>query len=193
MKEEVKQNPKVSVLMAAYNTEKYIKDSIESILDQTFKDFELIILDDASKDSTWKIIKDYESKDSRVRVFQNEKNLTISPTRNKLIGLSTADYIAWQDADDISLPERLQKQYEYMLNNPKVGICGGSLQFFNDKENLSVRDYNEKDKDLRGKLFLQSPVSQPAAMIRKSILDKTGLFDVNLPQAEDLDLSFRIC
>ncbi|OGM93442.1 hypothetical protein A2333_02005 [Candidatus Wolfebacteria bacterium RIFOXYB2_FULL_49_7] len=184
--------PKVSVLMPAYNAEKYIREAVESILKQTFSDFEFIIIDDCSTDDTWGIIQEYSKKDLRITVAKNERNLGISATRNKLISLSMAKYVAWQDADDISLPYRIESQYQFMEHNLQVGISGGSLEFFNEKGLLSVRKYATDDELLRKSLFKYSPVAQPAAMVRTSVLREVGGFDSTLPQAEDLDLSLRI-
>ena len=184
---------KVSVLTPAYNVENYIKDTIDGILFQSFSDFEFIILDDNSKDNTFKIAKEYEAKDSRVKVFQNEDNLGIAGNRNKLISLASGEYIAWQDADDVSFYDRLEKQVKILDEDNSVGIVGGGLQFFNDKVgDFSKRLYAAKDKELRNKIFRYSPVAQPSAMIRKSVFEKVGLYDLKMPPAEDLDMSFRI-
>ena len=185
-------NPPISVLMPAYNAEEYIAEAIESILNQTFKDYEFIIVDDCSTDNTWQIIKKYIKKDSRIKAHKNEKNLGIAGNRNKLISMAKGDYVIWQDADDISMPYRLEKQYKFMEENPEVGILGGWLQFFNKNGNLSVRKYATDDKVLRRKIFIYSPVAQPAAIIRKKLLDEVGKYDLKYPPAEDIDMSFRI-
>jgi glycosyltransferase involved in cell wall biosynthesis len=185
-------SPKISVLMPAYNAEKYIGEAIESILSQTLTDFEFIIIDDCSIDRTWKIIQDYTSKDRRIIALKNEKNLGIAGNRNKLVGLARGEYIVWQDADDISMNYRIEHQYDYMKNHKDVGICGGWLKFFNDKGKSSLRKYKEKDEDLRKTIFRYSPVAQPAAILRKEAIKQAGLYDINYPPAEDLDMSFRI-
>ena len=185
-------NPKISVLMPAYNAEKYIGEAVESILNQTFKDFELIIIDDCSTDKTWEIIQDYAKKDNRIVPLKNEKNLGIAGNRNLLIKLARGKYIVWQDADDISMLYRLEHQYNLMEKNEEVGICGGYLQFFDNKGITSIRKYKENDKELRKTIFRYSPVAQPGAIIRKSILDEMGNYDLDYPPAEDLDMSFRI-
>jgi len=182
----------VSVLMPAYNAERYIGNSIESILNQTFKNFELIISDDASTDKTWGIIRKYKQKDKRIVAIRNKKNLYIAENRNLLVRLAKGKYIAWQDADDISIPDRLQKQYEFMEKNSKVGIVGGYLEFFDDSGVKSVRKYAESDKELRKNIFRFSPVAQPTAMIRKKCFDQLGLYNPDYPPAEDIDMSFRI-
>lgn len=184
--------PVISVLMPAYNAEKYIAESIESILNQTFTDFEFIIIDDCSTDKTWEIIQEYADKDKRIITLKNEKNLGIAGNRNKLVSLAKGKYIVWQDADDISMPYRIEHQYDFMEKNPEVGISGGYLLFFDESRDLCVRKYASSDAILRKKIFRYSPVSQGAAIIRKSIINNMVPFDVSLKQAEDLDLSFRI-
>lgn len=184
--------PLVSVLMPAFNAEKYIGQAIESILNQSFKDFELIIADDYSTDNTWKIIEKYVKRDKRIKAIKNKKNLYIAGNRNKLIKLAQGKYIAWQDADDISLPKRIEHQYEFMEKYPSVGIVGGYLQFFDDKGNSSIRKYALDDKTLRKYIFRFSPVAQPSAMIRKRCFDEFGYYNLKYPPAEDIDMSFRI-
>ncbi len=183
----------VSVLMPAYNAEKYIGFAIDSILNQTFKNFELLIIDDGSSDSTFDIIKKYSQLDPRIKMSQNPKNSGVSKTRNNLIKQARGKYIVWQDADDVSLPFRIQEQYSYMEANHDVVVVGGFLQFIDeDGKQLYVRNYAEFDVQLRKNIFKYSPVSQPVSMIRKNVFEKSGLYDESLNQAEDLDISFRI-
>lgn len=182
----------VSVITPAYNAEKYIGAAIESILSQTFCDFEYIILDDQSTDSTLEIIERYAGKDPRIMVIKNEKNLGIAGARNKGVSLATGRYIAWQDADDLSVPDRIEKQFRFMEAHSETGLLGGFLQFFDDSGMRGIRKYAATDEELRKKIFLYSPVAQPAAMVRKEALDKAGVYDLRYPPAEDLDMSFRI-
>ncbi len=184
--------PKVSVLMPAYNSEKYISEAIESILNQTFKDFEFIIIDDCSTDKTWNIIQKYEKQDSRITAVKNEKNMGIPINRNKLVSMAKGKYVVWQDSDDISVVNRIERQYAFMEKNPDVGICGGWLQFFNEKGVLALQKYERSDDKLRKKIFRYSPVSQGVAMIRKTVFDRVGKYDEHIKQAEDLDMTFRI-
>lgn len=184
--------PKVSVLMPAYNAGKYIAESIGGILKQTFQDFELIIIDDCSSDNTWNIMQEYAKKDNRIIIFKNEKNLGIAGNRNRGVSLAKGEYVMWQDADDISVPERIGWQADYLDKNPEVGIVGGFLELFNDNGIIGVRKYFERDGDLRKIIFRYSPVAQPAAMIRRKCLDEVGEYDLKYPPAEDLDMSFRI-
>ncbi len=185
-------DPKISVLMPAYNTEKYISEAIESILNQTFEDFEFIILDDCSTDMTWEIIQRYAKKDERIVVLRNEENLGIPVNRNKLVSMAKGIYVVWQDSDDISLPYRIEKQFNFMEKNLDVGICGGWLQFFNNENLLGIRKYDNDDKKLRSHIFKYSPVAQPVAMIRRFIINDVGMYNVDYKVAQDLDMSFKI-
>lgn len=193
MKEFVKKTTLISVIIPAYNAEKYLAEAISSILTQSFVNIEVIVIDDCSTDRTWEIIQHYALTDSRIRSFRNETNLGIAGNRNKGIKLAMGKYILWQDADDISLPERIEKQLNFMEANPDVGIVGGFLQFFSDEKAITgIRKYSAGDAELRQKIFRFSPVAQPAAMIRKSCIDEVGEYDLRFPPAEDLDMSFRI-
>jgi glycosyltransferase involved in cell wall biosynthesis len=178
--------------MPAFNAEKYISEAIESILNQTLTNFELIIADDHSTDQTWQIIQNYAKKDVRIKIFRNTTNLYIAGNRNFLLKKAQGKYVVWQDADDISFPDRLTSQYEYLETHPGVGIVGGTLVFFNEKGQQSVRKYAENDASLRGNIFLFSPIAQPGAMILKEALDYAGEYDLRFPPAEDIDMSFRI-
>lgn len=184
--------PKVSVLMPNYNGEKYIGEAIESILNQTFTDFEFIIIDDGSTDRSWEIIQNYAAKDKRIVALRNDKNSGVGYIRNRLIKESHAEYLLWQDSDDVAFPDRIQLQYDFMESHPKVWSSGGTL-FFRDWEKIfSKRIYSWDDAFLKRKIFRQSPVALPWSIMRRNIALQAGRFDENLIVAEDLDLSFRI-
>ena len=120
---------KISVLMPVYNTpENYLREAVESILAQTCADFEFLILNDASTDdNVEKVINSYD--DKRIRYWQNDRNLGISLSRNKLIGLSRGEYLAVFDHDDVSLPERLEKQAAFLDAHPEVGVVAAGTGF----------------------------------------------------------------
>lgn len=185
-------NPLVSVLMPAFNAQPYIDESIKSILRQSFKNFELLILDDASTDNTYKFAKRYEKKDKRVRVFCNKLNKNIAVSRNILVSKARGKYIAWQDADDVSVKDRLKWQVNFLKKHPDVGMVGGYLKFFNKDGVQNIRKYASNDKQLRKKIFRYSPVAQPTAMIKKEALEYAGKYGKNLSPAEDIEISFRI-
>jgi glycosyltransferase involved in cell wall biosynthesis len=183
----------VSVIMPAYNAEKYIGEAIESILNQTFKDFEFIILDDCSTDKTWEIIQEYAVKDERIVAVKNEKNLKISATLNKGINLARGKYIARMDADDWSFPYRLEKQIDFMESNPEVVISGGSIDITNSKlEHINYRKYPLDDVGARKIIFRYSPFAHPVVMYRTEYVKIAGLYYQYFFLAQDYDLYFRI-
>lgn len=186
-------NSKVSVLMPAYNAEKYLGQAIDSILNQTFTDFECIIIDDCSTDNTWKIIQKYVKKDSRIVGVKNEKNLGIAGNLNKAISLSKGKYLARMDADDWAYPDRFEKQVFFLDANLEVGIVGGAMEVYNEALDtvLYVRSYYKDDTSLRKYIFKQSPFSHPCIMYRKEVI-KDNLYNENLSPAEDYDLYFRV-
>lgn len=182
----------ISVVIPAYNASEFLPDAIESILTQTFQDFEIIIIDDCSTDSTWEVIQGFAQKNSRIRAYHNSKNLGIAGNRNKGVSLAVGKYLVWQDADDISMPTRLEKQYRFMESHPEVGIVGGYIELFRGPVILGVRKYPLEDAILRRCIFRYSPIAQPAAMIRLEALCKVGEYNLRYPPAEDIDMTFRI-
>jgi len=188
------ESPKISVVMPVYNAEAYLSEAIESILNQTFTNFEFIIIDDASTDNSHKIIEGYSKKDKRVVVLRNEKNLGIAETRTKGTKYAKGKYVAVADADDIFVLTRLEKQYNYLEGHSDCGVVGGFIELFDSDTGkiIGVRKYYEDDANLRKRLFLYCPVSQGVCMIRREVFDNLGYYDPKYPVAEDLDLWFRI-
>ena len=119
--------PDISVIMSVYNGETYLEEAIESVRKQTFKNWELIIINDCSTDSTSEILADFSLRDERIKVYTNEVNLKLPSSLNKAISLCSAKYIARMDADDICLPERLEKQYKFMEENRDVALSSCSF------------------------------------------------------------------
>jgi glycosyltransferase involved in cell wall biosynthesis len=147
-------NPKVSVIMGAFNTSRYIDECIQSVLGQTFQDFEFIIINDGSTDDTLKIIKKY--KDKRIKIIDNKKNLGVSNSLNKGLKISKGKYIAIMDSDDIMLPERLKITYEYLEKNKDIFLVGGAIYFIDDKgkilgKNVPVSGFENIKKRLKTK------------------------------------------
>jgi|SRR3989344_2916776 len=186
-------NPKVSVLMPVYNAEKFLDTAIQSILTQTFKDFEFIIVDDHSTDKSWGIIKTYAKHDKRIVTLRNEQNLRTTKTLNRGLKIAKGKYIVRMDADDWSYPYRLQKQYEFMDKNPDVGISGGAVEICNkDLKVKNIRKYPLTDHQARKIIFRYSPFAHPATIWRTSMVKKVGGYNENIPLSQDLDLYFRI-
>ena len=142
--------PKVSVLMPIYKTkEEYLREAIESILNQSFTDFEFLILDDCPENSREEIVKSYS--DGRIKYLKNEKNLGITPSRNKLIEMAKGEYLAVMDHDDISLPARFEKQVQYLDEHQYIGVCGCWREDFPQKE---VFEFPEDDLEIKKKAFV---------------------------------------
>ncbi|MBZ0310357.1 MAG: glycosyltransferase, partial [Anaerolineae bacterium] len=123
--------PEISVVMSVYNGEAYLKQAVESILNQTFPDFEFIILNDCSIDRTANILQDYAERDSRIKILHNEQNLGLTASLNRGLRAAQGAYIARQDADDISLPTRFAEQVHFLNQNPDVVLVSGNIEQIN--------------------------------------------------------------
>lgn len=179
---------KVSVIMPAYNAEKYIGKAIESILNQTFQDFELIIIDDGSTDNTANIILSYH--DERIRNIRNEQNLKLPKTLNKGIELAKGEYIARMDSDDISLPNRLERQVDFMDNRPQISICGTWVDTFGWKE--ETWGHPLKSSYIHAQMLFECCLFHPSVLFRKQDFINNNLwYDSNYDYAEDYELWSR--
>lgn len=178
--------PKISVLMSAYNSEKYVAEAIESILNQTFKDFEFIIVNDGSTDKTAEIIAQYAKSDKRIKFIDNKNNAGIVAALNQGLDFCNGEYVARMDSDDISLPERFAKQLKYMDGHPECGALGAWAEKFGPsvKRNDGFR-YRLKLK-LLDFIIYGDCVVNPTAMVRRSILiDNNIKYEPEYKYAED--------
>lgn len=183
-------NPKISVIMPVYNTKDYLVEALESILNQSFKDFEFIIVDDYSTDWSYELLQEYEKKDDRIRLYRNEKNMWISFTRNKLIDLCTTNYIASQDSDDVSLLDRLELEYNFLENNKNYAVVSWDNMIINEQS--KVVWYRKYSDDIWNIILKKSPISQWSSLFRKNIFIELWWYDKTLNYAEDYDLWLRI-
>ncbi len=186
--------PFLSVLLTIYKEPKeWIKESIESILNQTFECFELFLINDNPNSTINKqIIVEYEMRDSRVRGIFNEKNVGLPASLNKGIFLAKGKYIARMDADDISLPERFEKQIYFLENHPEVGICGTYAKIISDtSKNGKPLINHETDAEIKSALLFYCPFVHPSVMGRTSIF-RDNLYDTNCRIAQDFELWLRI-
>lgn len=185
----MKTSPRASVLIPAYNEARHIRDAIDSILSQTFWDFEIVVVDDSSTDETTWLLGEYG--DRRIRLIEHEKNLGRPHARNTALDAATGEYIVWMDADDISLPTRLAKQIAFMDRHPDIAVCGGSIQCFHGSDDYIV--FPLKQKAIHTSLFFAPAIPNPASCIRRSVIDKFSLrYDVGLPRAEDYEFWCRM-
>lgn len=180
--------PKVTVLMPVYNGEKYLREAIDSILNQTFSDFEFLIINDGSTDKSVEIINSYN--DSRICLIHNTDNLGLINSLNKGLELADGEYIARMDSDDISLPKRLERQVNVMDENLDVGICGTWFDFIN--LDYKVRHPIESPV-IKVHLLINTAFGHPTVMLRKKILKESQWFyDKNYKHAEDYDFFSRL-
>jgi glycosyltransferase involved in cell wall biosynthesis len=189
-------SPTISVVMPAYNSEKYIGRAIESILNQTHRDLELIIGEDRSTDSTWDIINEFAARDPRIKVFRNEKNSGSATTINHAVALATAPVIAAMDSDDVSVPYRLERQFELLRAQPEIAIVGSYVSHINDHEEVlslsktgpaSVSEF--EDLRSRGEPTM---VFGGTAMFEKRRFEALGGFDASLRAAADIEFCDRM-
>jgi glycosyltransferase involved in cell wall biosynthesis len=182
-------SPLVTVLMPIHNGEAFVVDAIESILGQTFRDFELLVVDDGSTDRSVEIVEEYA--DSRIRLVCNERQIELIRTLNRGLDLARGKYVARMDADDISLPERLERQVDFMEANPDVGICGTWLVTMGDHEG-GILSYPKSAEEIRCRLLFNSPIGHPTVCMRREMLVCHELrFDEEYPHAEDYELWSR--
>jgi glycosyltransferase involved in cell wall biosynthesis len=185
--------PLISVVMPVYNNAQDVGLAIQSILDQTFNNFEFIIVDDGSSDGTLSVLRAYARCDSRIKIYTNKKNQQIARSLNRGVFLASTDIIARMDADDISFPERLAKQYQFLKKHPKVGVVGANMLIM-DKSGqiISKREYPQDSKRLKEIIFRYSPFAHPAVCFRKRVFEEFGGYDSSKVPCEDIDLWFRI-
>lgn len=179
---------KISVIMPVYNGEKYLNEAIDSILCQTFYDFEFIIINDSSTDNTENIIKSYN--DERIVYIKNETNLGVAGTLNVGLKMAKGEYIARMDADDISLPNRFETQINFMENNPDVAVIGSSVEFIGSKS--GIFEYSETIDHSKIDLIFCSCLAHPSVVIRKSVIDEGFLYDNEFDKVEDYYLWIKI-
>lgn len=186
------QMPKVTVLMAVYNGERYLHEAIESILNQTFQDFEFLIINDGSQDSTKEIIASYQ--DTRIKLIDNEQNLGLTKSLNKGWKLAKGEFIARQDADDISEPERLAKQVTFLETNPDVVLVGSWYRDIDERGDLlAERKLPCSTASIRWEILFYCPFVHSAVMFRtQTVSEQIGFYDESFSYAQDYDLWWRI-
>lgn len=179
--------------MSVFNGEKYLDESIESILNQTYKNFEFIIVDDASFDKTSEILRYWLNKDHRVKVITNDNNIGLTKSLNKAIKIAQGKHIARQDGDDISLPERLEKQIEFLGTHPEVKILG-TFGYIIDKKGdiLGEEILPVSWQKVKIDLIKRNPFMHSSAMIERDIIDRVGGYNEKFKTTQDYELWFRI-
>ncbi|HHD2754450.1 TPA: glycosyltransferase family 2 protein [Clostridium perfringens] len=184
---------KISVVMGVYNAEKTIADSIESVLNQTYKNLELIMCDDGSSDNTVEIINYYMKKDSRIKLLKNEVNKGLAYSLNRCIELADGEFIARHDADDLCILSRLEKQIKYFREHEKdISLVGSAVEYFDSNGvwgNHYIKEFPNKIDIFKASMF-----SHPTILVKRKVLDEVGYYTVSdiTYRTEDYDLFAKI-
>jgi glycosyltransferase involved in cell wall biosynthesis len=183
--------PKVSVVLAVYNGAAFVSEAVKSILNQTFSNFELIIINDGSLDNSEKVLDLFN--DSRIIRIKNEKNLGLINSLNAGIKIARGEYIARMDADDISVPNRFEKQVEFLENNKNIGVLGTAVYCI-DKKGLIISKLTQPllHEAIVWKMCFECALIHPSVMMRKSVLLEDGPYDLEFKHIEDTELWMRL-
>ena len=183
--------PKISLIMSVYNGEEYLSEAVQSVVNQTFSDWELIVINDCSTDATAEILSNFAKKDERIKVYTNEVNLRLPSSLNRALEIARGKYIARMDADDVCLPSRLQKQYDFMEEHPEIALS--SCRFMTLKNGVisSGGCGGRSDcESVKALLLVTNPVLHPGIIARAEVI-KELKYDKNFTCTEDMELWTR--
>ncbi len=182
--------PRVSVTMPVFNGEAYVTEAVNSVLAQTFRDFELVAVNDGSTDSTPDILASLASQDKRIRVFHHQPNKGIVAARNKALEMARGKYIAVMDADDVCLPERLAAQVAFLYTHPEVGALGSGVQGIDGAGAVSPGKWIPPGEHgvLLWRLCFDNPYPHSSVMMRRSLVERVGGYRPGTEPSEDYDL-----
>lgn len=185
------QLPLVSIIMGVYNEEAHLRNCLESVIKQTYRNWECIICDDCSTDSSKEILYEYQKKDGRFIILENDQNSRLAASLNNCLSIARGKYIARMDADDLCLPSRLQSQVQFLEENQEIDCVGSAVIVYDETGDKGIRlckEYPQKED-----LLHANPFAHPTVIIKKSVMDVLGGYTVSRDtrRAEDLDLWFR--
>lgn len=184
----------ISIVMGVYNCEDYLQEAVDSILTQTFRDFEFIIIDDGSTDGSRRIIEAYEKKDSRI-VAIYQQNIGLTKSLNVGLNQAKGEYIARMDGDDIAMPYRLERQYHALKYSPELVLIGAEVELISSEGlQLGIRRHPHRHEDIRSQLLLGNggAMTHPVVMFRRSTVLEVGCYDEEFNTTQDLDLFLRL-
>lgn len=187
--------PEISVIIPTYNRAHLISRAIQSVLDQSYQDFEIIVLDDCSTDDTEELIKELKKKDERIRYIRHEKNKGPAAARNSGIKAAKGEYIAFQDSDDEWLPEKLYKHMMIFKKvEKKIGVVYSGFWKIRNGKKLYIPSPHvfQKEGNIHKELLKGNFIGMPASVVRKECFTKIGNFDIRIPYLEDWELWIRI-
>ncbi|GFO64356.1 glycosyltransferase [Geomonas paludis] len=182
--------PKVSVVMPVYNGGRFVAEAIDSILRQSFTDFEFLVVDDGSTDDSAAVLRSFS--DPRMRLLGDGVNRGVVGALNLGFAAAAGRYVARMDADDVSLPDRLQRQVDFLDANPGIDVCGGWMEAF-DGRGATLWQAPLEDSEIRSWFLFENVIYHPTVMLRRSVLlDGTVRYDRDFPHAEDYELWTRM-
>ncbi len=187
--------PFVSVLMPVYDGERFLREAIESVLAQSYPNFELVIVDDGSRDASFRIAQEYAARDPRVRPLRNEHNLGIVKTRNRAFAEASRDavYFAVLDCDDVCERTRLEHQVLFLEHHPEHALVGGHTLVIDEQgRTIGQRRYPTTHERILKVITRYNPIAQPTVMIRRAAVDQVGRYDERYPRCQDYDLWLRM-
>jgi len=185
--------PLISVVMPVYNSERFLAQAIESILAQTFTDFEFIIVDDCSQDRSVEIIQSYQKRDGRVRLIKLERNVGKANARNQGMKASSGEYISVMDSDDVRLPQSLSKQVAFMEANPDIGVLGACAQAVNqDLQPMYPMEAPLDHPAIALSLFVQRPFRHSVVLMRRELCLSVGGYEPSRRKGDDIELYTRL-
>jgi glycosyltransferase involved in cell wall biosynthesis len=183
--------PKLSVVMSVFNGEPYLRQAVDSVLNQTFRDFEFIILDDCSTDTSVETLKSFD--DPRIVRLYNPCNLGLTRSLNRGVAACRGEFIARQDQDDLSMPTRFSNQLAYLEQHPDVGVLGAQMAVINEWGNITGKyELPVSHAMIAWQLFFGRSLAHPTVMMRRAVMEKAGGYDVSLPHIEDFELWTRL-
>ncbi len=186
----IKDQPFVSILIPVFNSLPYIREAMDSIFNQTYINFEVVIINDGSNDGTEQILRNYASKHQSIKLIEQE-NHGYCAALNCGIEYCSGKYVARMDSDDIMHPQRIELQVKFMEENPDVSILGSAIQYIDENGNLGRCHYYPKSTSISSMIFDESPVAHPSSFMRKDLFLQIGKYRANLYPAEDYDLWLR--
>jgi glycosyltransferase involved in cell wall biosynthesis len=178
--------------MPNYNGAEFIAEAIESVLNQSFRDFELIIVEDASTDNSREIIDKYAAIDSRIKIIQNETNLFVNVSCNIGLRAAKGKYYARIDSDDVCMPDRLEKQYKFMEANPDISICGAFCKIIDREGNvIANKSFPTDDESIKKSVWSRTPIQHSCMFARMDKMREVDFYTGKKDPSEDLELMLR--
>lgn len=186
--------PLVSVIMPVYNAGAYLREALQSVLDQTYKNIEVIAYNDGSTDNSLQTLLEFKLKEPRLRVYSHPKRLGTGETSNRAITKAKGELIARMDADDLIPEGRIQKQVKFLLDNPHIVVVGGQVELVSeDGSPIITKHFPQNHNEILNMSFISMPIQQGAMMINTSLLPRNfSWYNTKYNTSEDLDLFFRL-